>query len=373
MPAARRADVSRLCPGRSADRTAQTRTAPLHYVVFRETTRTDGSTARHYEVPGGITALDEVGFSAWLNEHAPDGQEIELVSVLVIQEVLDRHASILTCCMERRRGSATGPFYGEPARVTFDGAIDRVRFYRASARNRLREMTPPLDRPPPPPAQLEHLSGDEQAVRCVFGATARILDVRAPTVLEDMVGLASIVHLRMPDGSEIGSGLGWHGTTPFVLRADFPRFGAHPDLAAADAASVAAAAAVAGLTTFELRGDANGLAVTARSRRDGAFYLIRPGADGGDVEAYVPGIPAGLLRADQALWARYAEEYENLTVIDAYRDGRSDSVFMLAGTPDGQVTRHLVDADGTEVWRAAADDTAAAAWHRERVIGQGRG
>ena len=45
---------------------------------------------------------------------------------------------------------------------------------------------------------------------------------------------------------------------------------------------------------------------------------------------------------------------------------------MLAGAPDGQVTRHLVDADGTEVWRAAADDTAAAAYHRDRVIGPAR-
>jgi len=33
------------------------------------------------------------------------------------------------------------------------------------------------------------------------------------------------------------------------------------------------------------------------------------------------------------------------------------------------VTRHLIDSDGTEVWRAVADDTAAAAFHRERVIG----
>jgi hypothetical protein len=29
----------------------------------------------------------------------------------------------------------------------------------------------------------------------------------------------------------------------------------------------------------------------------------------------------------------------------------------------------LVDADGTEVWRAAAADTAAAAYHRDWMIG----
>jgi hypothetical protein len=32
------------------------------------------------------------------------------------------------------------------------------------------------------------------------------------------------------------------------------------------------------------------------------------------------------------------------------------------------VTRHLIDADGTEVWRADAEETAAAAWYRDRVI-----
>jgi len=369
MAAGRRGDVSRPGTGRSVDRIDQPRIAPRHYVVFRATTRADGCTARHYEVPGGTAALDEAGFSAWLREHAPDGREIDLVSVLVIQEVLNPRASIETCCLERRRGSATGPFHGEPARVTFDGAVDRVRFYRATARNVLREMAPPLDRPPPPPSRLGHLAGDEAAVRRTFGAAVRILDVRAPTVLEDMVGLASIVHLRTPDGSEIGSGLGWHGTTPFVLRADFPRFGAPAELSAAGAAAVAAAAAAAGLTTFETRDDAHGPVVVARSRRDGAFHRIRHIAGAARVEAYTPHVPAGLLSGDQARWARYAEEYEHLMLLDAYRDGGSDNVFVLAGAPDGQVMRHLIDADGIEVWRAVADDTAAAAWHRERVFG----
>ena len=368
MSAARRADANRPCPGRPVDRLDQPRTAPRHYVVFRATTRADGSTARHYEVPGGTASLDEAGFGAWLREHAPDGREIDLVSVLAIQEVLDPRASILTCCLERRRGSATGPFHGEPARVTFDGAVDRVRFYRATARNRLREMAPPLDQPPPP-SRLDRLAGDEAAVRDAFGAAVRIVDVRVPTVLEDLVGLTSIVHLRTPDGSEISSGLGWHGTTPFVLRADFPRFGVPPDLTVAEAVAVAQAAATAGLTTFETRDDAHGPAVVARSRRDGSFHLIRLVAGGTRVEAYTPGVPAGLLGADQAIWARYAQAYEKLTLLDAYRDGRSDNVFVLAGAADGQVTRHLIDANGIEVWRAAADDAAAAAWHRERVFG----
>jgi hypothetical protein len=340
-------------------------------VVFRATTHADGSTIRHYQVPDVTTRLDEHGYNTWVSDHVPSGRETDLVSVLLIQEVLDEHALILTCCLERRRGSSTGPFHGEPARVTFTGAVSQVRLYRVTAGGILREMTPQLDQPLPPPARLDHLTGEEQAIRCVFGPTVRILDARAPTVLEDLVGLTSIMHLRTPDGIEIDCGLGWHGTAPFVLRANFPRFGIPADLTEAAAAGVAAAAATGRLTTFETRDDANGPVVMARSNCDGTFHLIRPAA-GAQVEAYTPGVPAGLLTADQTLWARYAQSHENLTIIDAYRNGRSDNVFMLAGAPDGQVTRHLIDADGTEIWRAVADDTAAAAHHREHAIGLAR-
>ncbi len=367
MQAARRRDAIQLRPGRSPDPGGQPHPVPFYHVLFRATTRADGSIATYYQVPGLAGALDGPGFAAWLHEHVQAGQEIDLVSVLVIEEELDRHGSILACCLERRRGSAIGPLRGAPARVSFTGAIDRVRLYRAAARGTLREMTPKLDRPPP---RLEHLAGEEQAVRRAFGPAARILDMRAPTVLEDIVGLTSVVHLRAEDGTEIDCGLGWHGTTPFLLRANFPRFGTPPDLSAAAAASVALAAIAAGLTTYETRLDAHGLAVMARSHRDGTLHLIRPGAE--CVEAYAPGVPIGLLSADQALWARYAEAHENLTLIDAHRDGRSDDVFVFAGGPDGRVTRHLIDADGTEVWRAVADDTAAAAFHREQVIGPAR-
>ena len=303
----------------------------------------------------------------------PIGREVDLVSVLVIQEVLDHHASIQTCCLERRRGSATGPFRGQPARVTFSGAVDQTRLCGATARGALREITPPLDQPPPPPARLDHLAGEEQAIHSVFGITARILDARAPTVPEDAAGLTSIMHLRTEDGVAINCGLGWHGTTPFVLRADFPRFGIPSDLAEVGAVGVAAAAAAGHLATFETRDDATGPGGMARSNCDGTFHPIRPTADDTQVEAYTPGIQAGLpLNADQALWVRYARAHENLTVVDAYRDGRSGNIFVLAGAPDGQVTRHLIDADGTAVWRATADDTAAAAYHRDRVIGPAR-
>jgi hypothetical protein len=187
-----------------------------------------------------------------------------------------------------------------------------------------------------------------------------------------MVGLNSVMHLQTSDGVELDCGLGWHGTTPFVLQADFPRFGTVPNLPATDAAAIAMAALTTGLMTFETRADAKGFAVVARSKRNGAFHLIRPDAGGARIEPYVPGVPSPLLNVDQAVWTRYATIHEGLCLIDAYSDGRSDNVFVLAGTADGHVTRHLIDVDGTEVWRAAADDTAAAAWHRERVIGARR-
>jgi hypothetical protein len=370
MPAERRRDIIRPDPGRSVDRRGQVHAAPRHYVVFRETMHADGSTARRYDVQGSPAPLDEPGFGTWLRDHAPGGRAIDLVSVLVIQEVLDRDASIVTCCLERRRGSATGPFRGEPARVTFTGAIDRVRLYRATTPDTLEEMIPPLDHLPPPPSRLDQLTGDVQAVCSAFGASARILDVRAPTVLEDMVGLTCVAHLRTPDGSDIDTGLGWHGTVPFVLRAGFPRFGTPVDLTASDADAIAEVAVRHGLTTFETRLDANGPAVVARSRRDGTLHLIRPTADGARVEAHVPDVPASLLSADQTIWASYVQAYEHLTLLDCYADGRSDNVFVFAGAPDGQVTRHLIDADGTEVWRALANDAACAALHRDGSIGR---
>ncbi len=376
MPPTRRGENVRARPARLAARTAKAETAPRHYVVHRATTRPDGATTKLYEVPGvtrlgAATLLDEPGFTAWLRDNAPTDVERASISVLVIQEVLDARGSIVTCCLEHRRGSATGPFHGRPARVTFAGAIDQVRFYRTAAHGRLREMAPSLDNPPLTRSRSrpDHLAGEERVIRSLFGAAAHILDVRSPTVLEDLVGLSAIVHLRTQDDGETDCGIGWHGTTPFVLRADFPRFGAPTSLSAADAAAAGMAAEVAGLITFETRADEHGTAVLARARLDGGLHLIRPAAGGAKVAPYAPGVPDALLSADQALWLRYASEHERLTIIDGYRDGSSDNVFMVASGPDGHVTRHLVDADGIEVWRAAADDTAVGTWYREPKIG----
>jgi hypothetical protein len=65
-------------------------------------------------MPGVTAFLNEPAFRAWLSDAVPSGWDVDLVSVLVIQDVLDHHASILTCCLERRRGSATGRSEANP-------------------------------------------------------------------------------------------------------------------------------------------------------------------------------------------------------------------------------------------------------------------
>jgi hypothetical protein len=367
MPAVKRRDDVKRRPGATKRGGASHAEVARHYVVFRVTTRADGETVARYEGISSGAPLDETGFAAWRQQNVPIGTVDESLSILVIRELLDAHGSILTCALERRRGSATGRLHGSPARVTFAGAADQVRLYRATATGTLHEIIPSLDQRPPPVARRDHFVGEEAAVRGAFGAATQIIDVRGPSLLEELIGLSSILHIRAPSGVEMDCGLGWHGTTPFLLRADFPRFDAAPALPAADAAAIAVTAVAKGLTTFEARTDAKGPAVLARANRGGALHLLRPRGNAVDIEAYTPGAPAGLLNADQATWLRYAETHEKLAVLDAYPDGPADGVFVLAASPDGQITRHLIDADGVEVWRATADDTAIAAIHRARM------
>lgn len=354
-------------PAAKAGTPARRRTVPSDYLLFRDTTFADGSISRRYQVPGLAAPLDEPGFLAWRRLHVPARRVNDLISVLVIREVLDPRGVILTGVLERRRGSATGPFHGDPARVTFVGAAEQVRLYRATPAHGLQEVIPALEQRPTPIAGQHHFAGEEAAIRDLFGAATRIRNVRGPTLLEEMLGLSSIFCLCTPDGMEIDCGLGWHGTTPFLLRADFPRFEASPALPAAERVAIELAAAGAGLTTYEARNDADGPAVMARSNHDGRLYLMRADGTAARMTNYTPGTPP--LTADQATWLRYAEAHEHLVVLDAYHDGRSDGVIVLAGAADGQVTRHLIDADGVEVWRAAADETAAAALHRAAMAG----
>lgn len=369
MPATKRGEDVRRRLGPTKRAGGHGRATARHYVVYRASTQADGSVVTQYEVPGIAAPLDEAGFASWRQIHAPVGAQDDQLLILVIRELLDAHGSILTCALERRRGSLSGRLYGAPARVTFAGAADQVRLYRATASGALHEIIPSLDQRPPPVARRDHFAGEEACIRDVFGAATRVLDARGPTLLEELIGLTSILHIRAPSGIEIDCGIGWHGTTPFLLRADFPRFDAAPALPVADAAAIAVAAVTAGLTTFEARTDAQGPAVLARANREGTLHLLRPQGQSVTIEPYTPGLRTALLNADQAIWVRYAETHEHLVMLDAYPDGRADGVFVLAVTETGQVTRHLIDADGIEVWRASADDSAIAAVHREGVIG----
>jgi hypothetical protein len=369
MPATKRGEDIRRRLGTTTRGSSHDGTAARHYIVYRASTQADGALVTQYEVPGIPAPLDEAGFASWRQINAPVGQQDDRLSILIIRELLDVHGSILTCALERRRGSLTGRYHGAPARVTFAGAADQVRLHRATASGALREIIPSLDQRPPPVARRDHFAGEEASIRAVFGTATQILDTRGPTLLEELIGLTSILHIRAPSGVEIDCGLGWHGTTPFLLRADFPRFDAAPALPVADAAAIAVAAVTSGLTTYEARTDAQGPAVLARANCEGTLHLLRPQGNSVGIEPYLPGIQMALLNADQAIWVRYAETHEHLVMLDAYPDGRADGVFVLAATQAGQVTRHLIDADGVEVWRATADDTAIAAVHRERVIG----
>jgi hypothetical protein len=368
MPATKRGDDVRRRFGTTKRGGSHDRTTARHYVVYRASTEADGSVVTQYEIPGITAPLDEAGFANWRQIHAPVGEQDDRLSILIIRERLDAHGSILTCALDRRRGSLAGRYQGVPARVTFAGAADQVRLYRATASGALHEIMPSLDQRPPPVARRDHFAGEEACIRSVFGPATQILDARGPTLLEELIGLTSILHIRAPSGIEIDCGLGWHGTTPFLLRADFPRFDAAPALPAADAAAIAVAAVTAGLTTYEARTDAQGPAVVARANREGTLHLLRPRGKSVEIEPHMPGIQTALLNADQATWVRYAETHEHLAMLDAYPDGRADGVFVLAATPAGQVNRHLIDADGVEVWRATADDTAIAAVLRERAI-----
>lgn len=369
MPVVKRGDhaVRRVASSRRG--AENDRATPRHYVVFRATTRPDGSTREQYEVPELPAPVDRAGFVAWLDTSLPSTKDHALLSCLVIRELVDVHGSLLTCTIERRRGSPTGRYQGEPARITFAGAGDQVRLYRATSAGQLQEIVPTLDQRLSPAMRRDHFVGEAATIRQVFGEATQVLDARSPTLMEELIGLSSVLHIRAASGMEIDCGLGWHGTTPYLLRADFPRFGAPPALPAATAAAIAVAAVTAGMTTFESRTDARGPAVLARSDRDGTLHLIRPDGTDTRFDPYLPGVPDALLNPDQKTWVRYAEAHEQLAVLDAYPDGPADGVFVLAADPAARVTRHLIDADGVEVWRAQAGDTLAAHLYREGLIG----
>jgi hypothetical protein len=339
---------------------------PVRHVIYRATRLADGTAEEGYAVPGEHKRLQDDALDFWLARNRLAGADRLAVAVLVIRETLDARGLITQCTLERRRGSFDGPFCGDPARVDFAGAAAAVRLYRSHLDGRLTEIAPNSDLAPPHVRSPEQFAGEHKAVQARFGEGARILDSREPTLFEDMIGLSSVIHIRTGDGREIGCGVGWHGSMTFVLEADFPRFAAQLELLPEDQVAIAAALQSNGLVRGETRLDEKGLAVLARRRGGGALFLLRPQSGQVSIEPYEARRDAG--GPDQQRWMRYVENYEEHTVLDAWRDSTSDDLIVLTGDPRGWIWRHHVDTDGVETWRKPDDDVAVGALHREHLF-----
>ena len=338
---------------------------PVQHVIFRSTRRADGSTVEGYDIPGEKRQRNPSALDDWLTRHDLAGPGRLAVAVLVIRETLDARGLIMQCTLERRRGSVDGPYCGDPARVEFAGPASAVRLYRSHLDGRLTEIAPSTDVAPPRVRSPEQFAGEHKELQARFGDGVHILDTREPNLFEDMIGLASIVHVRTAAGREVGCGIGWHGSLAFVLEADFPRFATQLSLEPQDDAAIEAAVIADGLIRGETRLDENGIAVVCRRKGEEALFLLRPRSGQVRTEPYVPGrITAG---PDQQRWMHYAETYEGLTILDAWRDGASDDVIVLSGDVSGQVWRHHIDGDGVETWRKADDEAAIGALHRNQL------
>ncbi len=339
---------------------------PIQHVLFRATRQADGSMVEGYDIPGEKRQRDSAALDFWLAHHRLAGANRLAVSILVIRETLDSRGLIMQCTLERRRGSADGPYCGDPARVEFAGPASAVRLYRGHLDGRLTEIAPTADAAPPRVRSPDQFDGEYRALQARFGDSVRILDTREPTLFEDMIGLASIAHVRTTEGREVGCGIGWHGGLAFVLEADFPRFTTQLLLEPADSAAVNAMVLADGLVRGETRLDEHGIAVVCRRRGSEALCLLRPRWGLVQAELYVPG--RGAAGPDQQRWMHYAETYEGLAVLDAWHDGASDDVIVLTGDLSGQVWRHHIDGDGVETWRKADDEAAVGALHREQLL-----
>jgi hypothetical protein len=296
------------------------------YAIFRSSAYPDGRSSSHYEMAGqGVLAVTE--FNDWLTRASVSARHT--VDVLAIREQRDLGEVLLACVVERRRGSAEGPLYGDPARVAVTGAAEKVSAQRISDGGQLQEAVPD------PAAPLQRLprdgvfAGEAQAIRDAFGEGVRIVSVREPTVTEDLIGLASIFRVATMDRRELGCGVGWHGTMPFVLQADFPRLDAQP-LAAADA-----------WPDLETAGPGAGAADEWRDQAN----------------------------ADQAVWLCYAGRHENLAILDVRPDGVMRNILVMTGDEGGRLTWHLIDSDGVELWRKPPEDLVADMRYRERTHG----
>lgn len=337
-----------------------------YYVVYRATRQATGAETSGYDVPDQTLPIDPSAWPLWLEHHKLLGRDQLRVAVLVIRETVDAAGRLVECVLERRRGMADGPFHGDPARVEFVGPARAVRLYQVGRDGQLQEAPPPPPLYAPVTRGAEQFAGEQQALERRFGPGIQVIDAREPTLFEDMAGLASVVHLRRADQQPLACGIGWHGTTPFILLADFPRFDIPLALPPADAAAVQDLLHRESLVRHETRLDERGLALVARRREGVALFLLRVEAGHARAEPYEPGT-AAIGTEDQQRWLHYAEAHERLLPLDRHRDGASDDIVALTGDAGGHVWRHLIDPDGVETWRRPADDTAVALLYRERL------
>jgi hypothetical protein len=360
--------------------------AVVQHIVYRATSDPTSYAHAGYLLPGEGRRLTAAAFDFWLAKRDLAGAERLSVAVLVIRERLAANGNIQDCELEYRRGAVDGPYYGSPARITFSGPARLVRFYQATPEGASAEVAPTPGATARSGPEADAAAAMRLAVQTSCGEGARILDTREPTVIEAMVGIASVLHVIQPDGREVACGIIWHGPIAVALQADFPRFDVAPTLTSRQSSMLEALLAAEGLIAGETRRDEHGLAVVARRRATGDLVLVRFDADTAapspaapspatltpatltpaTLSPYVPGRPAGLT-ADQEQWLHYIETYEGLSVLDAYRDATSDALVVLTGGADGAVWRHHVDIDGIETWRRADTGSAVGTRYGERI------
>ena len=340
--------------------------APRQCIVFRSTRHADGRLEEFYKVPGERRRLAPGALDFWLSRRELAGSDRLAVAVLVVREAVDEQGNVRQCTIEHRRGSVDGPFHGQPARVEMLGAAEQVRLYEARADGRLTEVPPSAEMAASRDRTPAHFGGAYDALRDRFGDSMELVDVREPTLFEDLVGIANVFHVHADGAHEIGCGIIWHGDMPVILAADFPRLGAPPDLPPADAAAIDTAIATHRLIRGEARLDERGFAILARRPGERELLLLRPGSDGVRLEPHKTGCDTA--GPDQLRWMQFAESYESLVVIDSWHDDRSTDLIVLTGDLAGDIWRHHIDIDGVETWRRLEKDAAIGPLHRERLF-----
>lgn len=326
---------------------------------------------RLYRVPGYRNSLSDAEFQAWL-ERSPSEKAApprQTLALLIIRETADEAGFTRECSIERRRGSTDGPFYGNPARVEITWPEERLRVYRLTDNGTLAKSDIPKENQLNRENMPEQFYGELQAVHDHFAVNVSVSGCRLPTAIEELVGLDTILCVRLPDGSMVDCGVGWHRTVPFVVQAVFPRFGAPLMLTAEQDAAVQDFITSHGLVRQETRADGSGLVVVALRRSQDELFLLRVKAGAITAEPYQRA-PRTLASEDQVRWMNYIETYERLSVLDAWKGDGSDDLFVITTDGEGEAWRHHVDPDGVETWRMLDEQLASGMGSRARDGGR---